>query len=376
VYALAVGYLSSFFRASDNVLIGLAATGLVAVMFEPLRARLQHAVDRLLYGEREAPYRALARLGEQLQSTLAADDVFRHVVATVHDALGRPAYAALELQGTDGAATAAAATGVPTTDAEHIELVYRGERVGRLVVGGYDGDRKLLEGAATHAAAAVHAVQLAERLQHTREQLVLAREEERRRLRHDLHDELAPTLAGLALTAATAGDLLERDLGAARRLVGELQTALRTSVADVRRLAHDLRPPVLDELGLLAALHERAHQFETGALRVEVQAPAALPRLPAAVEVAAYRIGSEALLNVVRHAQATCCSVRLAACDARLRLEVLDDGIGIRDGAVAGVGLRSMRERALELGGTLSIDARPEGGTRVVAELPVGVADA
>ena len=240
-------------------------------------------------------------------------------------------------------------------------------------------DRALLEGFAGQAGAAVHGVRLTMQLQRAREQLVLAREEERRRLRHDLHDELAPTLAGLSLTAATASDLLETDPPAARALVTELHAALRASVGEVRRLAHDLRPPVLDELGLLAALRERARQFDTASgeddLRVSVRAPDALPPLPAAVEVAAYRICSEALLNVVRHAQARTCTIQLAICEAeavrRLHIDVTDDGVGVPAVHRSGIGLHSMHERAAELGGACSVGPGPGGGTRVLVELPL-----
>lgn len=174
-------------------------------------------------------------------------------------------------------------------------------------------------------------------LQHSRERIVLAREEERRRLRRDLHDDLGPTLAALALTASTVGDLIPTDPAAAVSLVNELQNEIRATVGNVRRLVYELRPPTLDELGLVAAIRERAVQFSShqkgctdayNGLHVVVKAPETLPPLPAAVEVAAYRIVQEALTNVTRHAKAQTCLIQLSLVEASgaLQVEIIDDG--------------------------------------------------
>jgi signal transduction histidine kinase len=202
---------------------------------------------------------------------------------------------------------------------------------------------------------------------------VSAREEERRRLRRDLHDELAPTLAALGLTAATARDRSIAD-PTTTALLNDLYAGLRAAVGDIRRLVYELRPPALDELGLVAAVRERAAQYTTAeqhGFEVRVEAPEVLPPLPAAVEVAAYRIVQEALMNVARHAHARTCAIRLALTDG-LRVEVSDDGLGLPPSYRAGVGLGSMRERAVELGGRCTIERLNGAGTRVEAWLPVG----
>jgi signal transduction histidine kinase len=210
---------------------------------------------------------------------------------------------------------------------------------------------------------------------------VIAREEERRRLRRDLHDDLAPTLAALALKASTLGDLILKDPTAATALTEELSRAIRAAVGDIRRLVYDLRPPTLDELGLIAAIRERVIHYNSGKLlgeklempmqlQVIVDAPDRLPPLPAAVEVAAYRIIQEALTNVARHAQASTCSIRLTLPDD-LEIEIVDNGIGLPGDHPIGVGLHSMRERAEELGGTCVIERTAQAGTRVHARLPV-----
>lgn len=380
-YVLVVGYLSTLLRTGENVMVSLVATGLVAMLFQPLRERLQRGVNRLMYGDRDDPYAALSRLGQRLEATPEPASVLPTVVETVRDAL-KLSYAAVAL-GRDGGYSVVASTGEPATEPMRLPLVHQGEPVGDLLVsprapgeGWSSADLRLLDDLAHQAGAAVHGVRLTRDLQSSRESLVLAREEERRRLRRDLHDELAPTLASLSLTAATAIDLIEANPDAAAALVAELHAGMRAAVGDIRRLAYELRPPALDEFGLVAAVQERADRHDGHGLQVTVDAPDCLPPLPAAVEVAAYRIIQEGLMNVVRHANAGECVIRLASTTRGERpglyVEIVDNGVGIPEaGRKIGVGLHSMRERAAELGGECSIGCRSDGGTAVVAWLPL-----
>jgi len=259
-------------------------------------------------------------------------------------------------------------------------LIHQGETLGYLVLGPRapneafgQSDLRLLDDLAPQVGVAVHSVHLTADLQRSREQLVLAREEERRRLRRDLHDDLAPTLASLGLTASTAADLIATNPEKATLLVKELQNEIRSTVGNIRRLVYDLRPPTLDELGLLAAIRERATQYSNApnGFRVVVDAPAELPALPAAVEVAAYRIVQEALENVSKHSQARHCTIRFAN-HSGLEIEISDDGIGLSPNIIPGIGLRSMQERAEELGGSCVIGHGINNGTRVLACLPIG----
>jgi len=376
VYVVVVGYLAALLRRENDLAISLIATGLVAVLFAPARDRLQKAVDRLLYGRRSEPYSALAQLGERLEGTLAPEAVLPAIVSTVREALRLP-YAAVRLTSSGPPVSA----GKVVAATETLPLRHHGAPVGELVLGLRPGedtfspaDRRLLADLARQAGVAVSAVRLTADLQHSRERLVAAREEERRRLRRDLHDGLGAQLAGLTVQTGVLRGLIVRDPAAAEELAGELREELRTAIADIRRLVHGLRPPALDELGLFGALQRLAENIGADAAgpRISVEVPAGLPPLPAAVEVAVYRIAQEALTNVVRHAEATSCGVRLLAGQEHITLEVTDDGTGLSRGTQdPGVGLSSMRERAAEVGGTCSVEEVPGSGTRVVARLPL-----
>jgi signal transduction histidine kinase len=209
-------------------------------------------------------------------------------------------------------------------------------------------------------------------LQGSRERLVSTREEERRRLRRDLHDGVGPQLAALMLELETASDLVSENPEAASTLMAKLPERAREIASDVRRSAHALRPPALDELGLVGALREGAIQYAPSGLHVSVENPEELSHLPAAVEVACYRIAQEALANVVRHARASNCSIRIRLDEetGALSVEVEDDGRSIRDNDRAGVGMSSMRERTEELGGWCTVKPLAGGGTLVRAFLP------
>jgi len=365
----------------------LPATAVVAVLLLPLRARMQTAVNRLMYGDRDDPYAVLARLGRHLESVRVPGDTLSGLVATVASALRLP-YVAVHLD-VDAQTPPVASCGTPAQLPTVFPLVYRGARVGSLAVGSRGPgeqlaprERQLLEALAAQAGVAVHAERLSLDLQRSRQQLVSTREEERRRLRRDLHDGLGPTLAGVALGVEAAGNQLVGDPDAAASALGNVRGQVKTALADIRRLVDGLRPPALDELGLVDALRGHALSFEALAARdgegvriTVLPSSEPLPQLPAAVETAAYRIALEAVTNVVRHAGARDCMVRVTCLETldTLELEITDDGRGMADQpSEAGVGMASMSERAAELGGSLTVQSRPGEGTDVLARLPVG----
>jgi two-component system NarL family sensor kinase len=354
----------------------LLATAVIAVSFAPARDRLQHWVDRRLYGERHDPVRAMARLGERLRDA-PGGDVLAAVLQTVCETLRLPS-ASLRVE--DG--TEVAAYGRPGAASESIPLGHEGQQVGALLVSPRSGqqrlgaaDRRVLEVLAAPVAVALHAVLLSQELQRSRERLVAAREEERRRLRRDLHDGLGPTLTAVTLKADAARSVLAAAPDRADGLLAELRGDAKQAIGDLRRIIYDLRPASLDELGLLGALGEQVDRFGRQGLSVTLVAPPALPVLPAAVEVAAYRIVTEALTNIARHAHAGRASVTVSLDDG-FCLEVQDDGTASTangNGWRPGVGLVSMAERAAEVGGTLQAGPTPTGG-RVQASLPLELA--
>ena len=381
LYVLVVVGLGALLQSSGNLLISLLATGLVAVLFQPLREQLQRAVNRLMYGERDTPYRVISRLGQRLEATLAPDEMLPTIVETVAQALKLP-YVAITLK-QEGELVTAASYGVPKESLTYLPLVYHTEQIGELLLAPHasgetftPADRVLLDDLARQTGVAAHAVRLSADLQRlatdvqrSREHLVTAREEERRRLRRDLHDGLGPTLATIIVKAEAAHDAITAEPAQAMTLLEELIGQAQTAIADIRRLVYNLRPPALDDLGLIVAIRAQAMHYEHPGLHVSVEAPEPLPELPAAVEVAAYRIMQEALTNVVRHANARSCLIRLTF-DGALHLEITDDGCGLPADRQAGVGLRSMQERAVEVGGSYVIEALPSKGTRVQASLP------
>jgi signal transduction histidine kinase len=224
---------------------------------------------------------------------------------------------------------------------------------------------------------AAHNVHLNADLRQSREQLVAAREEERRRLRRDLHDGLGPQLASQTLTLTAARQLLRADPAAADALLAQAVGHAQDAITDIRRVVYGLRPPALDDLGLASALREQVERYQSSGVAFTLTAPGQLPPLPAAVEVAAYYIAHEGLTNVVRHARAQHCRLNLclepngSSAPAALIVEIADDGVGLPPDVRTGVGLASMRERAEEVGGILTLATAP-GGTTVRARLPMG----
>lgn len=369
VLAAALGAVYFTLVTAVNALLpgpasGFAGALAVGALFQPVR----HRVDRMLTprqdtrSARTCPDEALATAAETVKEALrqrgAAVEIGERLV--VNGELGpRP---------------------------HPLPLLRHGEPVGRLLLAGppRPGEDKLVGVLLCHLADVAQAVRLNGDLQRSRRRILTGREDERRRLRRDLHDGLAPTLAGLGMSLDTAAITLRKNPGAVAPLLADVRERLSTAIGDIRQLVYGLRPPSLDEFGLVEAIRTLAEQREpragnlTGPARRQTGKPGVradvragdLGELPAAVEVAAYRIAQEALLNVRRHARATSALVTLDR-DGDLVLRVTDDGVGMAPGAVAGAGLRSMRERAAELGGTCVVRPRPGGGTIVTATLPL-----
>ncbi|BDI23418.1 sensor histidine kinase [Herbiconiux sp. L3-i23] len=358
----------------DDGVLMLVAVVLVTLVYAPLRDRLFGVVNRVVNGRRSDPYGVVSALAGELEDSLDTPTQLGAVADAIADAFAST-YVAVELERPDGDLIRAE-HGTRHRDTVDLPLEYRGRRIGRIVM--KPGrrprlsarDQKLLGDLVRLAAAAMLNAELSAELQAIRENLVSAREEERSRIRRELHDGLGPLLGGVKLRLETARNFVGKDPG---RSVEFLDKAIADSaevILEIRRLVQDLRPPALDDLGLRRAVEQQAERLRGPSLAIEVSGEIGRS-LPAAVEVAAYRIVSEALNNVSRHSRARSASVVLDAGAAALVATVTDDGTGIDDDAVRGVGLRSMRERATELGGSLEITVPEGGGTTVRARLPL-----
>jgi signal transduction histidine kinase len=365
IYAAAVALASAAFQVRIGPGASLVAAGVVVVMFAPLRAGLQRAVNRLMYGERGDPYVILAALGKRLEESESPEAMLKTTVDALAAAL-RLSYVGVRFA--DGGL--AAQYGEPIGAEIQVPLIHSTERVGSLVVS-QDAPSRLVEDLARHVAAAVQAARVTVELREARERLITATEEERRTLRRELHDGLGPTLAGVTLRIQAAQQQVVRDPAGVHEALADVAEELRSAVSDVRRLARGLRPRSLDDLGLVEAVREQVARFafNDSGLEVTVHAKGDLDTLPAAVEVAAFRIAVEAVTNAVRHARAKRCEVRFDL-NGGLQVEVTDDGHGLSEDLRPGVGLVSMRARAEELGGRCDVIPAHGGGTRVLAHLP------
>jgi two-component system NarL family sensor kinase len=352
------------------------ATILIAAAFNPVRVSLQRVVDRAIYGARQDPVRAIAevgaRLGEVATPTGAGLDA---VLGALCDVMRLPS-AAITVRGTQ-----LASYGQPPPALHATPLEHGGDRLGDLVVGLRPGesrlapsDARVLSLLAAPIAVAVHANTLADELLASRERVITSREEERRRLRRDLHDGLGPVLTGVVLNAEAALRLLPTDPVRSGELLAALRDQTTAALDDIRRLVYELRPPALDSLGLVGALHEYAMVLSRRAdgqpLEIVLDAPEPIVELPAAVEVAAYRIATEALTNVTRHSSASSARIGVRVAGSTLHVSVHDDGVNVGGGWLPGVGLTSIRERAAELGGSCTIQHDRTGG-RVDVSLPL-----
>lgn len=399
LYSVLVLYLSSLFKTQGNFIISLLSTSIVAVLFSPIKERLQQIINRLMKGRHDDPYAVLRELGSHLTKPMPPNEVLHVIAETIKGALRLP-YVVISI-GVNGEEKIAAVTGDTVYDKFSFPIIHGGEELGMLLVSSRSleetftaEDKKLLEVLLHQAGPIVQNVKmtlgmqlLANDLQESRERLVLAREEERLQMRRNLHDDLAPRLLSLSFNVAAAEQYISKSPSKALELLRELRNVIRSTVDEIRTMVHDLRPPTLDEFGLLGSIQSRIEEIkkssvqagasqQTKPLEVILNTPEKLPFLPAAVEVAAYRIITEALVNVVKHSKATHCNVKIKINAGReLQIEVIDNGIGIpshiKPSRSGGIGLKSMRERSAELGGHCVIGIGETGGARVKALLPL-----
>ncbi|MCA9883456.1 MAG: sensor histidine kinase, partial [Anaerolineae bacterium] len=371
IYALIVSLLSLLIQDEGSFAVSLVGAGIIAVIFQPLRAFIQRAINRWMFGQRDEPLAVMIEFGKSLEMIASPEAALSYLAETTARSLKLP-YVAIENEATN----LVAVSGEKITQCEQFPLIYQAENIGTLLVSSRSpgevlsaGDRLLLENVARQVSNIVHAARLTQDLQQSRQEILTTREEERRRLRRDLHDGLGPALATLTLQAEAAREWLATKPEKSDALLQEIILGSQSTLADIRRIVYALRPPALDDLGLVPAIREQATRYTKNDLSITVEAPEQLPPIPAAVEVATYRIVQEALTNVARHSKARTCTVCLRI-NGKMDIEVIDDGVGIPSQKRAGVGLNSIHERAAELGGSCVIQSKPGQGTQILVSLP------
>jgi signal transduction histidine kinase len=404
LYAAIVSTAGGLLNVQGNTWPSLFAAGLIAVLFQPLRLLLQRAVDRLMFGRRGNPHEIMTRMSARMsavreagKSLQAAVESVTHVLNTPYAEIALlPFVSAQQLAASRDAFVVAASAGdtalANSPDLEQMPLIHAGETIGLLRIAPRQpgeaftsADERLLADMAPTITIAAHSARLTRELQRSRQHVVGTLETERRRLRRDLHDGFGPALAAVILNLDTLRSRIET--GARGADVDGLLTDTRKlavdALGDVRRVAYGLRPPALDDLGLTAALRQQVARIGTeSGLDVAVRSELGTHALPAAVEVAAYRVATEALNNTVRHARARSAALELSIESptpdepAYLHVAFCDDGVGLPEQISMGVGLHSMRERVDELDGTLKFEAVEPHGTRVLARWPLPAAAA
>lgn len=350
LYVLVVGGLSALLGEVVSLVL---ASVLTALLVQPLQLGLQKAVNRLFYGDRDDPYRVMQALQDKLSQPREPQVLLQEALDVLRLTLKLPHASIHFLNGET------LESGMPWGPQQGFSMVVQGEQVGELRVSGrgkgqlQSRDVTLLQDLSTQLARAAHALQLQKQLQQAREQRVLATEEERKRLRRDLHDGLGPALAGLGLKLEAARLQAKLRPEMLENTLSQLKTDSQELVQDVRRLVYDLRPPKLDDLGIAEALLELLERCKEAGLTTSCQLPSSFPPLSAALEVAVYRIAQEGLTNVIKHAHATKCELQVTVQAQHLHLRIMDNGKGLPEMRVAGVGSASMRERTEALSGTL-----------------------
>jgi signal transduction histidine kinase len=387
--AIVVGIGAAFGSRSNTTLTILAAV-VMAVAFQPVRERARKFANRLVYGKRATPYEVLSEFSERMGDAYDAEEVLPQMARMLTEGTGatrgevwlrvgselRPA--ASWPQDATEAPAAMPIVGnelpsFPGTDLA-FPVAYRGELLGALSVAMPPNEpltpvgEKLISGLASQAGLVLRNVRLIEELRASRQRLVSAQDEERRRLERNLHDGAQQQLVALAVQLGLAQRQAEKESPNVSELLGRLQTQSAEALDNLRDLARGIYPPLLADQGLAAALSAQARKAP---LPVEVQSDG-IDRYDQEAEAAVYFCCLEALQNVAKYAGATRARVQLATDGGELSFEVIDDGKGFDSERVPmGSGLQNMADRLAALGGSIEVRSRPGQGTTVLGRLPV-----
>lgn len=370
-YAAGGAFLSSISPGSltaEAQLVALLAL-IVGALLRPTARWATRVAEHYYYGERAQPYQAVRELADRLGTAPHPDDAPRLLCDTVVHTLKLPGARLVVV--TRGGPRELAGLGETGPGSEAFHLVHQGDDIGYLLVPPRPGelvldhqDREAVQILADQGAPAIASLRLHKDLQTSREKIVMAREEERRRLRHDLHDGLGPALSGLRLQVDAVHSAIRTDVRASEPL-RVVSAGIGRAIDELRHITDGLAPAALDGADLPRALRQLGEHLAGRRLRITVVLePDPFPKLPAAVEVAVYRIAAEALNNVVRHSRADHAHASVGVTSEVLTMEIRDDGVGIPEHEHErgpGVGLRSMAERSEELGGRFTLTSTADG---------------
>ena len=376
-----------------NLALSILATAIVAVAFQPVRERVQRLANRLVYGKRATPYEVLAHFGERMASTYAADELLPQMARILAEGTGAAradvwvAVGSTLRPGGSWPEDAGPITGpvkvepnqavaVPGVDLS-VPVQDRGETLGAIGITKArgepvtDGDRKLLQDLAAQAGLVLRNVKLIEELRASRQRLVAAQDEERRRLERNIHDGAQQQLVALNVKLGLAKMLVGRDEDQTDGLLAQLQSETTDALENLRDLARGIYPPLLADQGLVAALGAQARK---AAIPVSIDAEG-VGRYPQDTEAAVYFCILEALQNVAKYANASRATVRLSDSDGTLAFEVQDDGRGFDPSKTSyGTGLQGIKDRLEALGGSMTMASHPGEGASLRGNLPVASA--
>ena len=354
-----------------GLLLGGVAIGMLV---GPLRRRARRIADRLVFGHRATPYEVLTSFSDRVGETYATDDVLPRMARILAEGTGASVARVYLRLGTQLREVAAyPADPAPDPEEFRLPVVHHGVDLGALAVTMPANDpldaskERLIGDLAAQAGLVLRNVKLIEELRASRQRLVVAQDEERRKLERNLHDGAQQQLVALSVKLRLVEQLTERDPAKAREMLGALQGDTGDALENLRELARGIYPPLLADQGLGAAL---ASQARKASIPVEVEA-GELGRYARDVESAVYFCSLEALNNVAKYANATNARIRLAQRNGTLQFEVTDDGTGFDPGRTGyGTGLQGMADRLDAVGGTLEVRSAPGAGTTIVGHVP------
>jgi signal transduction histidine kinase len=360
-----------------NTFLAAVAAAIVAVVFQPVRRWAQHVANRLVYGQRATPYEVLSGFSDRLADTYSMDDVLPRTAHVLAEGIGAARVVIALRDGSDRVPIAswpedATAAG----EAHSYEVRHQGERLGEIEISMRPdepldpGREKLVRDVAAQAGLVLRNAGLIADLRASRQRLVAAQDEERRRLERNIHDGAQQQLVALAVKERLASSLVGRDDERVRALLADLQSETNDALENLRDLARGIYPPLLADRGLPTALEGQARRSPVP-VRIEDQG---IGRYPQEIEAAVYFSCLEALQNVAKYAEASVASVVLAQRNGSLVFEVADDGVGFDpQTAERGSGLQGIADRLAALGGELTVRSAPGDGTTVAGRLPVEV---